>query len=91
MDVGGNAYCVGLGVGASILAENNVFRGVNIPFNVTSYADATSVLEARANLFEGVKGNTAGVGGAAFTPPYDYTVEDPCTAAAEIIAQSGPQ
>ena len=61
------------------------------PFDVTDYADATSVLEARGNLFEGVKGNTAGVGGAAFTPPYDYTVEDPCTAAAEIIAQSGPQ
>jgi pectate lyase len=86
-----NSYCVGLGVGASILAENNTFRGVNEPLNITSYADATSVLEARGNLFEGTMGNTAGVGGAAFVPPYDYTVEDPCVAAAEIIAQSGPQ
>ncbi len=88
---GGNAYCVGLGVGANILAENNVFRAVNEPFNITSYADATSVLEGRANLFEGTRGNTAGVGGSAFTPPYDYTVEDPCTAAPEIMAQAGPQ
>ncbi len=88
---GGNAYCIGLGVGASILAEKNIFRGTNTPFDVTDYADATSVLEARANLFEGVKGNTAGVGGAAFTPPYDYTTEDPCTAAVEIMAQAGPQ
>jgi pectate lyase len=87
----GNSYCIGLGVGASILAENNIFRGVNEPFNVTSYADATSVLEPRANLFEAIKGNTAGVGGAAFTPPYDYTTELPCVAATEIIAQSGPQ
>jgi len=86
-----NAYCIGLGVGASMLAENNTFRGVNIPFNVTSYADDTSVLEGRGNLFEGTTGNTDGVGGAAFTPPYDYTVEEPCTAAAEIIAQAGPQ
>ena len=72
-----NSYCIGLGVGASILTESNVFRGVNIPFNITSYADDTSVLEARSNLFEGVTGNTVGVGGAAFVPPYDYTVEDP--------------
>ena len=87
----GNSYCVGLGVSANILAENNVFRGVGNPFNVTSYASADSVLESRVNLFEKTTGNTKGTGGAAAVPPYDYVAEHPCAITEEIMALSGPR
>src|SRR5215471_14577776 len=33
----GNNYCVGVGVGANILMQNNVFNGVKTPINNTSF------------------------------------------------------
>jgi pectate lyase len=86
----GNSYCVGLGVTANVLAENNVFRQVANPFNITSYANADSVLEARNNLFELTSGNTSGLRGPATPPPYQYTAEDPC-AVVEEMTESGPR
>lgn len=87
----GNAYCVGLGVSANILAENNVFRMVGNPFNVIDYASPDSVLESRGNLFEKTTGNVAGKGGAATVPPYDYLAEDPCLVPDAVMALSGPR
>jgi pectate lyase len=87
----GNAYCVGLGVGANILAENNVFRRVGNPFDIVDYASPDSVLESRGNLFEQATGNTKGVGGPALASPYEYVAEDPCAITDAIMALSGPR
>ena len=87
----GNAYCVGLGVSANVLVENNVFRMVRDPFDVTDYASPDSVLESRGNLFEKTTGNVAGKGGPATAPPYEYAAEDPCLITDAIMALSGPR
>jgi pectate lyase len=87
----GSSYCVGLGVSANILVENNVFRRVGNPFNVDSYSSPDSVLESRVNLFEMTTGNKIGRGGAAVPPPYDYVAEHPCAITEEIMALSGPR
>ena len=86
-----DAYCIGLGVSANILAEKNAFHHVNNPFDVTDYADASSVLQSVGNLFEATSGNTTGVGGDAATPPYDYFADEPCAVVDAIMAHAGPQ
>jgi pectate lyase len=71
----GNRYCIGLGVGASILAENNAFIGVRNPINAGRFADETSVIVGRGNLFERTDGTNAARDTGGFTPPYQYTLE----------------
>jgi pectate lyase len=88
----GNKYCVGLGVSANILAEGNAFEGVSIPFNVTDYISAESVLVATGNLFVSTTGNTSGRGTSVFVPPpYDYVVDDVCGVADAVMRGAGPQ
>jgi pectate lyase len=87
----GNMYCVGLGVGARIVAENNVFQGVAIPFNTQSYSDAASVLVAAGNVFTGTTGNTMGFGSNLPALPYTYTLDPVDGVAAAVMAGAGPR
>jgi pectate lyase len=88
----GNLYCVGVGVGMNVLAENNVFVGVAKPFDVTSFSDSTTIFHARGNLFTRTTGGTPAqdVGGAGFTPPYAYTPDDAANVQAAVTAGAGP-
>jgi pectate lyase len=57
------------GVECRILTENNHFTGISQPI----HERAGGVNELRGeNIFEGTSGNTAGYGGNAFEPPYEY-------------------
>jgi pectate lyase len=69
----GNNNCIGVGVSANILAENNFFSGVSDPIEV-QFSNAASVLVSRGNIFQLISGSFAGLGTptAVFTPSYTY-------------------
>lgn len=78
----GNLYCVNAGMDATLLVENNVFRGPRSPQDVSS----TGNLLAVGNVYENVSGDLdeTGVG---FDPPYDYEL-DPTDGLPEAIMAS---
>ena len=86
-----NDYCIGVGVGANIRDENNVFVGVKNPIDSTSFSDAQSTIQSIGPLYENITGTTQDIGGAAFQPPYGYTLEPTSAIAAEIMAGAGPR
>lgn len=63
-------YGMAAGKDCRILAENNVFAGIQEPFS-DQFREGTSALATSGNLFEGTTGNQLGWG-ATFTPPYEY-------------------
>ncbi len=89
----GNDYCIGVGVSANILAENNVFIGVKTPINTTSYSDGNSAIKFVGNVYTGTSGTTPVDlrAGSVFTPPYTYTLDATTGLQAAIQAQAGPR
>jgi pectate lyase len=89
----GNDYCVGIGNGANVLTENNVFVGVKTPIDSTSYADKASAVHSVGNVYT----NTSGVAAAelnassVFKPPYAYTLDATAALQAAIQAGAGPR
>ena len=79
----GDNYCIRAGVSAKILTENNVFQGVQDPFDI-----AGGSLVSKGNLFTNVKGTTAG-SGSAFTPPYSYSLASTSGLASAIMSGAG--
>jgi pectate lyase len=87
----GNNYCVGVGVYANVLTENNVFIGVSDPINTTDYSNEASVALSRGNLYLQTQGATADLGTGVFTPPYEYDL-DPTPGLEELIRNNaGPR
>ena len=88
----GNDYCIGIGVGANVLAENNVFIGVKTPINTTSYSDAASVVHSAGNVYMGTSGDTPADlrGSSVFKPPYNYTLEATSGLQAAVQSSAGP-
>jgi pectate lyase len=84
----GNDACVGVGVNANILLENNVFMSVQDPIE-TSHASAASIIVSRGNIFQMVVGGFLGMGTAVFTPPYTYRVDTTNGLGALIMAKAG--
>ena len=80
-----NSYCANAGFQATVLLENNVFRGVNSPHTV-----AGGNLLSRGNLYEVVDG-TRDQTGMAFEPPYEHTVEPTSGLAERIMRVAGPR
>jgi pectate lyase len=87
----GNDYCIGAGVNSDIRDENNVFIGVNNPTNTTSYSNGASILQSSGDLYQMTTGSTQGIGGAAFMPPYMYSLEPASAVEAEVRSGAGPQ
>jgi pectate lyase len=87
----GDDYCIGAGVDADIRAENDVFVGVKTPLNTTSFSNSASILESIGNVFTNTSGNTQGLGGNSFTPPYTYTLDPASAVQGEVTAGAGPQ
>ncbi len=82
----GSSYCTEAGQGASLLVENNIYRGVHSPHKV----DSTGNLLARDNVYdEGTDGDQESTG-VAFTPPYAYTAESTDALADAVMTQVGP-
>jgi pectate lyase len=87
----GNDYCIGVGNGVSIRADNNVFIGVADP--IKSYStDGTGVIESNGNVYTNTTGSSADVGsGTVFTPPYTATIDPTSGLEAAIRAGAGPK
>jgi pectate lyase len=85
------SYCVGLGVNANVLTENNVFIGVRNPINSTEFSNAASIVVSRGNLYQGTTGTTADQGTAVFVPPYLYTAQPAAVVEAAVRAGAGPR
>jgi pectate lyase len=79
-----NLYCVNAGMDATLLVENNVFRGSRDPLDVSSTGNLLSV----GNVFEGTTGQVdeTGVG---FEAPYDYELEPTDGLPEAIMAGAG--
>jgi len=80
----GNDYCIGLGVGANIRDEDNVFIGVKNPLDVTDYSNGASILQSTGDIFSMTTGTTQDNGKTAFTPPYSYT-PDPASNVEDLV------
>ena len=91
----GDDYCIGVGVGANLRTENNVFVGVAIPINTTSYSDATSAIRSTGNLYSGTSGAAPAdlQASIVFDPAssYTYTLDDTSGLQATIESGAGPK
>lgn len=92
----GNNYCIGLGVGANLLIQNNAFVNVKTPLNSTSFvkpSTAPSFARSTGNVFQGTSGNpVVDVSpGSVFTPPYTFNLGMGSTTQAFVQANAGPK
>jgi pectate lyase len=89
----GNDYCIGVGVGANILTENNVFIGVKTPIETTSYSDSASIIRSIDNVYTLTSGDPPldRRAESVFAPPYPYLPENTSVLEAAIRAGAGPQ
>jgi pectate lyase len=92
----GNNYCIGVGVGANILTQNNAFINVRTPLNTTSFVNASiaaSAIKSTGNVLTGTSGNAAVDlnAGSVFTPPYAFTLGSGSTTQAFVQANAGPK
>jgi len=85
----GNHYCVGVGVDANVLIENNAFIGVATPVESNRYANEASVAVSRGNVFENTTGSANDRGTAVFKPPYPYTLDPATSVKAAVMAGAG--
>ena len=92
----GNNYCIGVGVGANILSQNNAFINVRTPINTTSFVNssiAPSFARSTGNVFSGTSGNAVVdiSPGSVFTPPYTFNLGMGSTTQAFVQANAGPK
>jgi pectate lyase len=85
-------YCIGVGVGANLRTENNVFVGVKTPIDTADYSDATSAIRSTGNVYPGAAPpdlNASSV----FDPAsiYTYTADDTAGLQAAIQSGAGPK
>jgi pectate lyase len=79
----GDSFCIEVGVNCNIRYENNVFQGVNTPV-FTNNGNAASIIQAIGN-----QGSAVNLGGAAFVPPYPYSLDATSSVAATVMAGAG--
>ena len=89
----GNNYCIGTGVSANILVQNNAFVGVKTPFNNTSFDDSNSVLHASGNVFSNTSGTAPSDlnGGRVFSPPYSVNIGQGSSTQQFVMDNAGPK
>ncbi len=91
----GDDYCIGVGVGANLRTENNVFVGVKTPINTTSYSDGSSAIRSSGNLYSGTSGAAPAdlQASSVFNPAssYTYTLDDTSGLQAAIESGAGPK
>lgn len=87
----GDDYCIGVGVGARILSQNDVFLGVKEP--IKSYAsDGSGVIVSTGAVYTGTSGSMSDLGTPpAFSPPYAFSVDPTTGLEAAIRAAAGPR
>ncbi|MBB2747346.1 UNVERIFIED_ORG: pectate lyase [Microbispora rosea subsp. rosea] len=92
----GNTYAIGVGALASVLIENNYFKGVKNPHQFMY--DRPSYITARGNVYDNTTGKkdagAGGIGGGVtpFTnPPYSYAMDDAQDVPAIVTRCAGPR
>jgi pectate lyase len=91
----GNDYCVGIGVGANVLLEDNVFSSVKTPIDTTSFVKASvapSAVRSRDNVYTATNGDAPAdlSAGSVFTPPYTYALQQASAVQAAVQSGAGP-
>ena len=81
----GNSYCTNAGQDAKLLVQNNVYSGVNNPLQIAN----NGIMKEEGNVFTNTTGDKMGTG-AAFTPPYDFTLDTTSGLEAAVKAAVGP-
>ncbi|HEX3480815.1 MAG TPA: hypothetical protein VHT91_37625 [Kofleriaceae bacterium] len=89
----GNNYCIGVGVSASILTQNNAFVNVKTPINTTSFENSASAIKSTGNVLTGITGTAPSDlnPGSVFTPPYTFNLGMGSTTQAFVQANAGPK
>ena len=91
----GDDYCIGVGVGANLRTENNVFVGVKTPIDTTGYSDSTSAIRSTGNVYTGTLGDAPAdlQASSVFDPAsvYTYTLDDTGGLQAAIESGAGPK
>jgi pectate lyase len=87
----GNNYCIGIGVNANVLDQDNAFVGVANPIESASYSNSASIVSSRNNTYSGTSGLTADKGTGVFTPSYSFTSEAASLVQADVQANAGPK
>jgi pectate lyase len=89
----GDDYCIGVGVGANLRTENNVFVGVKTPIDTADYSDTISAVRSTGNVYPA--GFTAAdlQASSVFDPAslYTYTLDDTSGLQAAIQSGAGPK
>jgi len=89
----GNNYCVGAALQARVVVENNVFDDVSQP-HIFYDGETTAQMVATGNQYSGASiaqvGQQSGQG-AAFDPPYDYTLDPASGIKALVLSNAGPR
>jgi pectate lyase len=86
----GNNYCIGLGCGSQVLAENNYFDNVSNPWkNYSSGCTQGLIHWNSGNVFADTTIPTWAPNSAVFTPPYTYTLEDGATVKDTVTTWAG--
>jgi pectate lyase len=91
----GDDYCIGVGVGANLRTENNVFVGVKTPIDTTGYSDSTSAIRSTGNVYSGTLGDAPAdlKASSVFDPAsvYTYALDDTGGLQAAIESGAGPK
>src|SRR5262249_54951982 len=92
----GNNYCIGIGVGANVLIQNNAFVGVKTPINTTSFVKAStapSFSKQTGNVFTNTSGNAVAdiSPGSVFTPPYTVNIGAGSSTQQFVMDNAGPK
>jgi len=83
-------YCIGVGVGANIRDESNVFIGVKTPVNTTSYSDSASAVRSTNNVYTNTTGAVSDLNaGSVFDPASDYSYTADAASSVQAAVQSG--
>ena len=86
----GNAQCVRAAYQSNVLIENNYFDGVNNPHEINSDNNTAVVSAPPGNTYDGTSG-TRTTRGTAFTPPYQYQLQDASVINVAVPAGYGPR
>jgi pectate lyase len=83
-------YCIGVGVGANIRDESNVFVGVKTPVNTTSYSDSASAVRSTNNVYTNTTNSVSDLNASSvFDPTSDYSYTADAASSVQATVQSG--
>jgi pectate lyase len=71
--------------------HDDISDGSDGNLDITTFSNAASAITSRGNLLQNTTGTTGDIGGAAFTPPYAYTLDPAASVQALVMAGVGPQ